>query len=180
MTPHSYLISITPLSDGAGYGSVMSAVIGLPLSSGSGMRTAGSTPSLTRVSASHELRHTVLCVCPRKTSGMCFIFFFYSFKSINQSSFPHLMYLFLMNTQVGFKIHQEQNKHYLSSHCVNQPSIIAITIATVCCQDLLPLNSFPSINSKSNPSAATNVCFFFFFLYPTTHLFVKMDSVTVQ
>lgn len=69
-------------------------------------------------------------------------------------------FVFNEHTQVGFKIHQEQNKHYFSSRRVNQPSIIAITIATVCCQGLLPLNSFPSINSKSNPLAATNVCFF--------------------
>lgn len=64
---------------------------------------------------------------------------------------------------------------FVTSRRVNQPSVTAITIATVCCQGLLLLNSFPSINSKSNPLAATNVCF----LYPSTHLFVKMDSVTV-
>lgn len=51
MTPHSYLISITPLSEGSDYRSVMRAVIGLALSYGSEMEVAVHLPE----SATHYL-----------------------------------------------------------------------------------------------------------------------------
>ncbi len=84
----------------------MRAVIGLPPSHGSEMEEAGQPPS------KYSVLHTTLSISTvsdayEKTRNI------HSFPLINLS-LSHLMYLFLMNTQVGFKIHQEQNKHYLS------------------------------------------------------------------
>lgn len=101
MTPHSYLISITVLSEGSDYRGVMGAAIGLTRSHGSGKEVGCPPPwkMLHRASSvlfdGHDFHNFTRSVV------------------INQCV-SHLMHLFLMNTQVGFKTHQEQNKPYLS------------------------------------------------------------------
>ena len=118
MTPHGYLISITPLSEGSDYKSVMRAVIGLPLSYGSDAEVA--SPPRGKYSLYTALPvSAVFDVCeddsenltkgsfspPRRVNSIYLTIYLNVF---------HMMYLFLMNTQVGSKIQQEPNKRYLS------------------------------------------------------------------
>lgn len=89
MTPHSYLISITVLSEASDYRGVMGAVIGLaPLVR---VRERGGLP-------------TSLENAPPDSSVLFDGHDFHNFThslSINQC-ISHLMHLFFFNTQVGF------------------------------------------------------------------------------
>lgn len=112
-----------------------------------------------------------MCLYKKTPLGYILYFSFIRLNPLIRAFFPHLMYLFLMNTQVGFKIHQEQNKHYLSSHCVwinHQSSPSQLPQSAV--RTYYRWIHFPQLIQNLTPRQPPMYVFFFLYIQPPTYL----------